>query len=139
MSAVLDQERTFTETIASLAPAPETHEQVMPGALYILVAAMTGSIISRNRNILLRATMPFAIGLGVAWIVLPVTMRNVGDLVWTYEEKVPVISINHMRIRGAVEEGWRQAKIREEATKQWMDERVGESMEAVEGWVRKGR
>lgn len=139
MSAVLDQERTFTETIASLAPAPETHEQVMPGALYILVAAMTGSIISRNRNILLRATMPFAVGLGVAWIVLPVTMRNVGDLVWTYEEKVPVISINHMRIRGAVEEGWRQAKIKEEATKQWIDERVGESMEAVEGWVRKGR
>ena len=139
MSAVLDQERTFTETIASLAPAPETHEQVMPGALYILVAAMTGSIISRNRNILLRATMPFAVGLGVAWIVLPVTMRNVGNLVWTYEEKVPVISINHMRIRGAVEEGWRQAKIREEATKQWIDERVGESMEAVEGWVRKGR
>lgn len=139
MSAVLNQERTFTETIASLAPAPETHEQVMPGALYILVAAMTGSIISRNRNILLRATMPFAVGLGVAWIVLPVTMRNVGDLVWTYEEKVPVISINHMRIRGAVEEGWRQAKIREEATKQWIDERVGESMEAVEGWVRKGR
>ena len=139
MSAVLDQERTFTETIASLAPAPETHEQVMPGALYILVAAMTGSIISRNRNILLRATVPFAVGLGVAWIVLPVTMRNVGDLVWTYEEKVPVISINHMRIRGAVEEGWRQAKIREEATKQWIDERVGESMEAVEGWVRKGR
>lgn len=71
--------------------------------------------------------------------MLPVTMRNVGDLVWTYEEKVPVISINHMRIRGAVEESWRQAKIRDEATKKWFDERVGESREAVEKWVRKGR
>ena len=111
----------------------------MPGALYVLVAAMTGSIISRNRNILLRATVPFAVGLGAAWVVLPATMRNVGDLVWTYEEKVPVVSINHMRIKGAVEEGWRQAKIREEATKKWIDETVGESMEAVEGWVRKGR
>ncbi len=111
----------------------------MPGALYVLVAAMTGSIISRNRNILLRATVPFAVGLGAAWIVLPFTMRNVGDLVWKYEEKVPVISINHMRIRGAAEEGWRQAKIREEATKKWFDARVGESREAVEGWVRKGR
>ena len=139
MSAVFHQERTFTQTIASLAPPPETHEHVMPGALYILVAAMTGSIVSRNRNILLRATVPFAVGLGAAWIVLPVTMRNVGDLVWTYEEKVPVISVNHMRIRGAVEEGWKQAKIREEATKKWFDERVGESREAVEGWVRKGR
>ncbi len=139
MSAVLHQERSFTQTIASLAPPPETQERVMPGALYVLVAAMTGSIITRNRNILLRATVPFAVGLGAAWIVLPITMRNVGDLAWTYEEKVPVISINHMRIRGAVEEGWRQAKIREEATKKWFDERVGESREAVEGWVRKGR
>ena len=139
MSAVLDQERTFTQTIASLAPPPEAHEPIMPGALYVLVAAMTGSIISRNRNILLRATVPFAVGLGAAWIVLPVTTRNVGDLVWTYEEKAPFISINHMRIRGAVEEGWRQAKIREEATKKWFDERVGDSREAVEGWVRKGR
>lgn len=139
MSAVLHQERTFTQTIASLAPAPETHELMMPGALYVLVAAMTGSIVSRNRNILLRATVPFAVGLGAAWILLPVTTRNVGDLVWTYEEKVPLISINHMRIRGAVEEGWRQAKIREEATMKWVDERVGESREAVEGWVRKGR
>lgn len=139
MSAVLHQEHTFTQTIASLAPAPETHERMMPGALYVLVAAMTGSIVSRNRNILLRATVPFAVGLGAAWILLPVTTRNVGDLVWTYEEKVPLISINHMRIRGAVEEGWRQAKIREEATMKWVDERVGESREAVEGWVRKGR
>ena len=111
----------------------------MPGALYVLVAAMAGSIVSRNRNILLRATVPVAVGLGAAWIVLPVTMRNVGDLVWTYEEKAPVISMNHMRLRGAVEEGWRQAKIHGEATKRWSDERVKEGREAVEGWVRKGR
>ena len=139
MSSVLHSERAFTQTIASLAPPPETHERVMPGALYVLVAAMTGSIISRNRNILLRATTPFAVGLGAAWIVLPYTMRNVADLVWTYEEKVPVIALNHMRIRGAVEESWRQAKIRGEATKRWSDEVVKESREAIEGWVRKER
>ncbi len=111
----------------------------MPGALYVLVAAMTGSIISRNRNILLRATTPFAVGLGAAWVVLPYTMRNVADLVWTYEENVPVIALNHMRIRGAVEESWRQAKIHGEATKRWSDEMVKESREAIEGWVRKER
>ena len=139
MSSVLHTERAFTQTIASLAPPPETHERVMPGALYVLVAGMTGSIISRNRNILLRATTPLAVGLGAAWIVLPYTMRNVADLVWTYEEKVPVIALNHMRIRGAVEEGWRQAKIHGEATKRWSDEMVRESREAIEGWVRKER
>jgi organizing structure protein 2 len=139
MSSVLHQEKAFTQTIASLAPPPESHERIMPGALYVLVAAMTGSIISRNRNILLRASMPFALGLGAAWVVLPVTTRNVGDLVWTYEERAPLIAENHMRIRGAVEEGWRQTKARGEATKKWSDERVRESREAIEAWVRKGK
>ncbi|KAM0803493.1 mitochondrial protein-like protein, partial [Usnea florida] len=139
MSAVLHQERSFTQTIASLAPPPETHERIMPGALYVLVAAMAGAIVSRNRNILLRATVPGAVGLGAAWVVLPVTMRNVGDLVWRFEERVPVVAINHMRVRGAVEEGWRQARVREEVTRKWFDERVGDGREAVEGWVRKGR
>ena len=111
----------------------------MPGALYVLVAAMAGSIVSRNRNILLRATVPFAVGLGAAWVVLPVTMRNVGDLVWKYEERVPVISINHMRIKGAVEEILRQAKAREKATRKWSDERLTEGREVVEEWVKKGR
>ena len=111
----------------------------MPGAIYVLVAAMAGSIVSRNRNILLRGAVPFAVGLGAAWIVLPVTMRNVSDLVWTYEEKVPLISMNHMRIRGALEEGWRQSRSRTEATIHWSDERIKEGREALEGWVRKGR
>lgn len=109
----------------------------MPGAIYVLVAAMGGSVISRNRNILLRASAPVAAGIGAAWYVLPHTTRNVADLLWTYEEKAPVISINHMRIRGAIEESWKQAKIRGEATKRWSDERVKASREAVEGWVRK--
>ena len=100
---------------------------------------MAGSIVSRNRNILLRASVPFAVGLGTAWVVLPVTTRNVADLVWTFEEKAPLIATNHMRIRGAVEEGWRQAKIRGEITKSWSDERVKECREALEGWVRKGK
>ncbi|KAL9125896.1 MAG: hypothetical protein Q9217_004969 [Psora testacea] len=139
MSTLLTHERSFTQTIASLAPPPESHERVMPGALYVLIAAMAGSIVSRNRNLLLRATVPFTVGLGAAWVVLPVTMRNVGDLVWKYEERVPVVSANHMRIRGAIEETWRQTKTRAEATRKWSDERVRQGREAIEGWVRKGR
>ncbi|KAK4696936.1 MICOS complex subunit MIC26, partial [Lecanoromycetidae sp. Uapishka_2] len=137
MSSILHQERAFTQTIASLAPPPETHERIMPGALYVLVAAMGGSIISRNRNILLRASVPVAVGIGAAWYVLPHTTRNVADLVWTYEEKAPLISMNHMRIRGAIEESWKQTKIRAEITKKWSDERVKASREAIEKWVRK--
>ncbi|KAI4162354.1 MAG: hypothetical protein LQ342_004068 [Letrouitia transgressa] len=139
MSSLLTQERSFTQTIASLAPPPESHEHIMPGALYVLVAAMSASIATRNRNILLRATVPFGVGLGAAWLLLPVTMRNVGDLAWKYEEKVPVLAENHMRIRGATTEGWKQIKIRGEQARSWSSERVRTAREAVEEWVKKGR
>lgn len=56
------QETNFTNTIASLAPGPETGEQLLPGLIYVLVATMAGSIVSRNRNILIRATFPLAVG-----------------------------------------------------------------------------
>jgi len=58
MDSVLHLEESFTSTIASLAPPPQSGEKLMPGSLYVLVAAMTGSIVSRNRNVLLRATVP---------------------------------------------------------------------------------
>ncbi|KAL8887463.1 MAG: hypothetical protein Q9215_004969 [Flavoplaca cf. flavocitrina] len=135
MSAVLIQERSFTSTIASLAPPRESNERIMPGALYVLVAAMSGSIVTRNRNVLLRATVPFAVGLGAAWVVLPLTTRNVADLVWTYEEKAPLVAENHLRVRGAAIEGWKQIKLRGEKVGEWSEETIREGRKAVEGWV----
>ncbi|KAL9596262.1 MAG: hypothetical protein Q9219_005923 [cf. Caloplaca sp. 3 TL-2023] len=139
MSQILTRERSFTSTIASLAPPLESNEKVMPGALYVLVAAMSGSILTRNRNVLLRATVPFAVGVGAAWIVLPVTTRNVADLVWRFEERAPVVAENHLWVRGAAVEGWKQIRERGGRVKGWSDERVRDGREAVEGWVRKGR
>lgn len=139
MTRALHLEHSFTSTIASLAPPKETNEHLLPGGLYVLVAAMAGSIVSRNRNILIRATFPLAVGIGAGWIVLPHTMRNVGDLVWKFEERAPVVAINHLRVKGAVAEGWKQVKERGEVTGKWADEKVKEAREAAEGWVRKGR
>lgn len=136
MSNILKQEQNFTSTIASLAPSPTTGERLMPGALYVLVASMAGSIISRNRNILLRATTPAAIGISAAYLVLPHTMRNVGDLVWSFEEKSEVIAANHLRVRGAAIEGLKQAKIRSEKTREWSEGIVREGRKLVESWVR---
>ena len=110
----------------------------MPSALYVLVASMAGSIISRNRNILLRATTPAAIGIGAAYVVLPHTMQNVGNLMWSFEEKSEVIAVNHMRIRGAIIEAINQAKIRGENTRVWSEGMVRNGRELVEAWVRKG-
>lgn len=139
MSAFLAKEQNFTSTITSLAPSPQTGEQIMPGALYVLVASMAGSILSRNRNILLRATTPAAVGLGAAYVVLPYTMKNVGELMWSFEEKSEFVAVNHLRIRGALIEGWNQAKIRSKRTRNWSEEVVKEGRVAIEQWVRKSQ
>lgn len=139
MDSVLHLENSFTSTIASLAPSPQSGEKLMPGSLYILVAAMTGSIVSRNRNILLRATVPMVVGIGAGWVVLPNTMRNVSDLLWTYEQRFPAIADGHIRTREGVEKAWRMARIHSQQAAIFVDEKVGAGREAVEGWVRKGK
>lgn len=99
---------------------------------------MAGSIMTRNRNILLRATVPGAVGVGTAWIVLPVTMRNVSALVWEWEKDVPVLASNHMRVKGAVEEGMRWGAETTRGLQEWGEEVMGRTREGIEGWV-KGR
>jgi len=111
----------------------------MPGSLYVLVAAMTGSIVTRNRNIALRAALPLAVGIGAGWVVLPVTMRNVSELLWTYEKKFPVIADSHLRTREGIEKAVRMAKIHTQQAVNIVDEKVTKGREAVEGWVKKGK
>jgi len=139
MDSFLHLESSFTSTIASLAPSPQSGEKLMPGTLYVLVAAMTGSIISRNRNILLRATFPLAVGIGAGWIVLPTTMRNVSDLLWKYEERFPAIADGHIRTRQSIEQAWKFARVHTKLAVDKVDETVHEGRETVEGWVKKGK
>lgn len=138
MDSALDLESSFTSTIASLAPAPQSGEKLMPGSLYVLVATMTGSIVSRNRNILLRGAVPLAVGIGAGWIVLPVTMRNVSDLLWKYEQRFPAIADGHIRTREGIEKAWRMARVHTQQAKSVVNEQVSSGREAVEGWVKKG-
>jgi organizing structure protein 2 len=139
MDSVLHLEESFTSTIASLAPPPQSGEKLMPGSLYVLVAAMTGSIVSRNRNILLRATVPLAVGIGAGWVVLPVTMRNVSNLLWKYEQRFPAIADGHIRTREGIEKAWRMARIHTQQAVNIVDDKVSSGREAVEGWVKKGK
>lgn len=139
MDSVLHLESSFTSTIASLAPPRQSGEKLMPGSLYVLVAAMTGSIVTRNRNILLRAAVPLAVGIGAGWMVIPVTMRNVSDLVWQYEKRFPAVADGHLRAREGLEKSWHMAKVHTQQVVHVVDEKVGESRSAVEKWVEKGK
>ncbi|KAH7170604.1 apolipo protein O-domain-containing protein [Dactylonectria macrodidyma] len=139
MDSAFNLEQSFTSTIASLAPSRESGEQLMPGAIYVLVAAMAGSIITRNRNIVLRATFPLALGIGAGWTVIPITMRNVSDLTWKYEQRFPVIAESHVRLRESLRQGVSFAKVHSALGVRYVDEKVTDARETVEGWVQKGK
>lgn len=135
MSYVLNKETSVTNTIASLAPGLETGEQLLPGAIYVLVATMTGSIVTRNRGLFLRATFPIAVGVTAGWLLIPVTMSNIADLSWEYEKKVPLISNTHAQISGFTKEAWRQTKVHAKLAAVWADEKAVAGRETVESWV----
>lgn len=138
MADVLQRETSFTNTIASLAPARETGEQLLPGGIYVLVATMTGSIITRNRGLFLRTVFPLAVGITAGWLLIPVTMRNIADLSWEYEKKVPLISNTHAEVSGFTKEAWRQAKAHARSARSWADETAVAGRGKVESWVQDG-
>jgi len=139
MDKAFDLEQSFTGTVASLAPPRESGERLMPGLIYVLVAAMAGSIVSRNRGVVLRAATPLALGIGAAWAVIPVTMGNVSELAGRYERRFPAVADAHRRTREGVETGWRFAKVHGDLAVRKVDETVSDARETVEGWVRKGK
>ncbi|KAH8675722.1 apolipo protein O-domain-containing protein [Xylariales sp. PMI_506] len=138
MDRAFHLEKSFTETVASLAPPRESGEKLMPGLVYVLVAGMAGSIVSRNRSIVLRATLPLAVGVGAAWFLLPVTMTNVSGLLWKYEQRFPAVAEAHVRTRQNIAKGWDMAKLHSEISRQYVDDKVTSARDVVEGWVRKG-
>jgi organizing structure protein 2 len=139
MDRAFSLERSFTSTVASLAPPRESGERLMPGVVYVLVAAMAGSIVARRRGVLLRGVAPLAFGAGAAWAVLPVTTGNVGALLWTYEQRFPAVADAHVRAHDSVAQGLSFAKVHTQVAGRMVEEKVGDARDAVEGWVRKGK
>ena len=139
LTETLRLEHSFTSTIRGLAPPKESGEKIFPSALYVLVASMAGSIVTRNRNILLRATIPAAIGIGAAYAVLPITMHNVGDLAWTYEERYPALAEAHLASKARVQRFIETGKAHSAMTVGMVTDKFGETREKMEDWVKKGK
>jgi organizing structure protein 2 len=139
LTQTLRLEHSFTSTVRSLAPSRESGEKVFPGALYVLVASMAGSIITRNRNILLRASVPLAVGITAANVVLPITSKNVGDLLWTYEEKYPVLADAHLRTRERITQFIETGKAHAGMGLGMVEGKINETKDGLEDWVKKGR
>lgn len=139
MTRFLNAEHDLTSTIQSLAPPKESNEKLLPGGIYVLVAAMAGSIISRNRNILVRFVTPIITGVTTANYVVPRTTQNVGNLVWSYEEKYPVVRDNHLRVTEGVRHFIETGKAHSQMGLAMAEEKVSGVTESVQDWVKKGR
>jgi organizing structure protein 2 len=140
LASAFSAERTVSSTIASLAPSRESGEKVMPGVLYVLVAAMGGSVLTRNRNFVLRTITPLAFGITAANVVIPNTTHNVGQLIWRWEQKyAPSVAKAHedgqARTVKFVATGWEHSKM----SAQMLEGKISEARHSIEGWVQKGR
>lgn len=135
----LHLEHSFTSTIASLAPPRTANEELVPGLIYVLVATLAGTIVSRNRGILLRFAVPVAFGVGAGYAVIPVTMRNVGDLAWKYEQRFPVVRDAHLTVRERAERIWETGKSHTVMSVHMAEEKIDGARKGVEDWVKQGK
>lgn len=138
LTRAFNLEHNFTSTIRSLAPPPQANEPLLPGFIYILVGTLSGSILTRNRGIFLRFSVPLAFGIGAARATLPHTTRNVGDLIWRYEERFPEVAKAHLRVKERVETFWETGKSHAQMGAGRLEEKVVEAREGVEEWVKQG-
>lgn len=129
----------MSSTIRSLAPPKESNEKLLPGGIYVLVASMAGSIIARNRNIAIRFITPIITGIVTANYVIPRTTENVGNLIWKYESRFPVVRDQHLRIREGVKHFIETGKAHTEMGLAMAEEKVTGAAESVQEWVKKGR
>lgn len=138
LTRALNHETRIANTIASLAPNPSTGEKLLPGAVYVGVSGMAGSILARNRGVFLRTVSPLAFaGIAAAWC-LPVTMGNVGDLVFEWEKQVPGLAEKHVAVKERVERFVDTGIAHSGMAGQMLEGQVGRGRKAIEDWLKKG-
>lgn len=97
----LQVEDSVSSTVVGL---KSSHEDMLPATIYILVGTLTGSILARRRNILLRIASPVVLGLASFAYFLPETFNNTRAFAWKYEKKLPAVADAHIKTLEAVEE-----------------------------------
>ncbi|CAI2184347.1 751_t:CDS:2 [Funneliformis geosporum] len=84
-------EKTIKEIIAP-------NERLMPEALYVTVAGLAGTIIARNRNILLRIATPLVFTIASSYYFLPQTSQNISKKFQENQHKYPQLLKVHRSI-----------------------------------------
>ncbi|KAK9388436.1 apolipo protein O-domain-containing protein [Lipomyces mesembrius] len=102
MERYLSAESTVTTTVSEL---KSEEEPLLPGAIYVLVATLTGSIVGRKRNVIVRGLLvPGAFGIAAFAYFLPITYSNVGNLIWKFEVMAPTVANAHLKTTNAIKD-----------------------------------
>lgn len=95
------KEQHFSTTIAKL---HDRDEDLLPGSIYIAIAALTGSIITRRSNIVFRGIAPVILGTLAFKFALPITFKNSTSFLHKIEhENLPQITNKQDELVGKVE------------------------------------
>ncbi|KAI5307332.1 hypothetical protein KEM56_007266 [Ascosphaera pollenicola] len=138
LTRALNHEMRIANTIASLAPSPSTGEKLLPGAVYVGVSGMAGSILARNRGVFLRTVTPLAFaGVAAAWC-LPVTMGNVGNLVYEWEKQVPGLAERHVAVKERVGRFVDTGIAHSGMAGEMLEGQVGRGRKVIEEWLKRG-
>ncbi|CAO3615317.1 unnamed protein product [Cunninghamella echinulata] len=77
-------------------------EEILPNVVYIGVAALAGTIIARNRNILLRFLTSTTLAVGASYYLLPKTSKNLCVQLEKLEHKYPELGKAHASVNETV-------------------------------------
>ena len=83
-------------------------EEILPNALYVGVAALAGTILARNRNIVLRFATSTALAVGASHYLLPKTTHNVCVQLEKVERKYPQLQSAHQSVNEVVGDARKQ-------------------------------
>lgn len=105
-------EHSVTSTASLL---HDRSEDLLPNAVYVLVAAMSGNIAARQRGVFAKMTFPVLFGAAAFRYLLPNTFANTMDFAWRIEQqKLPQIAKQQL---AAVESAREVAQSVESATR----------------------
>ena len=107
----------------------------------IVVAGSADSIATAGVLVLLAVVTHNVLGLGVGYLALPVTMRNVGDLLWRFEvERLPpAVAEAHLAAREGVQRSYSFAAVHARLGRSYVDDKVRAARDVVEDWVKQGK
>ncbi|KAI8074172.1 apolipo protein O-domain-containing protein [Gongronella butleri] len=106
-------------------------EEVLPNAVYIGVAALAGTIIARNRNIVLRFLTSTAMAVGTSYYLLPKTTHNLAVQLEKLERKYPELAKAHDSVNDAVNDARKQIDDTLDSLRGQFGQQVKESTDAA--------